>query len=199
MHESELSLLLEGTADAAFAVDLQGRIRTWNRAAERMFGCHASSVLQHPCAAVINGQSATGAQVCKEDCFTLEHARSARSQLSCRADDSNIANFDMQARPRGRQPFWVNVSLLVLDDPHTERCLVVHFARDIENRKRDERFTAEVVALVRGLASGKGSAELPPTPSLTIQERRILELLHEGSSTEEIARKLGISIGTLRW
>ena len=198
MHESELAALLEGTADAAFAVDLQGRIRTWNRAAERVFGCDASAALQHSCAAIINGHSASGGQVCKEDCFTLEHARGAVHRPAHRADENAIPNFDMEARPSGRAPFWINVSLLVVDDPHTERRLVVHFARDIADRKRAEELAAEVTGLVHRLASGKDTGELPPTPSVTVQERRILELLHEGNGTEEIARKLGISVGTLR-
>ena len=38
MLETELFALLEGTADAAFSVDEQGRIRSWNRAAEKLFG-----------------------------------------------------------------------------------------------------------------------------------------------------------------
>ena len=125
MHESELMRLLEGTADAAFAVDPQGRIRTWNKAAARMFGCDASSVLERPCAAVVNGHSASGTQVCKQDCFTLRRAGSRRS------DHGSIANFDMQARPKRRPPFWVNLSVLVAIDPHTERRLVSQAHRAI--------------------------------------------------------------------
>ncbi len=83
-------------------------------------------------------------------------------------------------------------------DPHTDRRLVVHLARDIGNRRCAEQFTAEVVDLVRRLAFGKASCQLPPAPAVSRQERRILELLHEGNGTEEIARKLGIGIGTLR-
>lgn len=197
MHESELARFLEGTADAAFTVDLEGRIRTWNSAAVHMFGCDAQAVLEAPCAAVINGHRANGTQMCKQECLLLEQARVVHS-ADHRSDHSNIVNFDMEARPLGRRPFWVNVSLLVVDDPHTQRRLVVHFVRDITDRKCAERFTADVVSLVHRLANGKGSGELPPTESLTVQERRVLELLHEGDGTKEIARKLGISIGTLR-
>jgi PAS domain S-box-containing protein len=196
MHESELMRLLEGTADAAFAVDTQGRIRTWNRAAARMFGCDASSVLERACAAVVNGYSASGTQVCKENCFTL--ARACGSRRSGQTDNGNIANFDMEARPKGRPPFWVNVSVLVAADLHTERRLVVHLVRDISNRRRAERFAAEVVGLTRRLESGGDGGELPPTPPLTAQELRILELIRNGHGSDEIARELEISIGTLR-
>jgi DNA-binding CsgD family transcriptional regulator len=198
MHESELMRLLEGTADAAFAVDLEGRIQTWNKAAERMFGCDASSALQRPCAALVNGRSANGAQVCRHGCFTLECARANLSDQSGRAKGGNIANFDMEARPRGRPSFWVNVSLLLAVDPHTERRLAVHFVREIENRKRAEHFTAEVLSLAHRLESSKDGGELPPTPSLTVQEQKVLELLRDGNGTEDVARKLEIGIGTLR-
>lgn len=198
MHESELALLLNGTADAAFAVDLNGQIRAWNHAAELMFGCDASSANQRSCAAIINGHGASGAPVCKADCFTLERARSSVACSRDRAEKDHIANFDMEARPSGRAPFWVNVSHLVVDDPHAKHRRVVHFVRDIAQRKRAEQFAAEVVGLVRGLAHGKGTAELSPALPLTAQERRILELMREGNGTREIAFRLGISLGTLR-
>jgi len=37
MLERQLAELLEGTTDAAFTVDLQGEIRTWNKATEGLF------------------------------------------------------------------------------------------------------------------------------------------------------------------
>jgi DNA-binding CsgD family transcriptional regulator len=109
----------------------------------------------------------------------------------------SLSNFDMEARPEGRPAFWANVSLLVADDPHTEQRLVVHFVRDIANRKRAEHFAAEVLSLARRLTTGKGG-ELTPAPSLTAQERTILELLRDGDGTREIGRKLEMSAGTLR-
>lgn len=198
MHESELALLLEGTADAAFAVDLNGQIRAWNHAAERMFGCDASSACQRPCSTVINGHGAGGTRVCRVNCSTLERARRALAAPRGRAHDHHIANFDLEARPSNRAPFWVNVSLLVVDDPDARRRRVVHFVRDIADRKRAEQLAAKVVGLVRGSAYGKDTADLSPTLPVTAQERRILELLREGNGTKEMARKLGISLGTLR-
>ena len=38
MLESELFAFLEGTTDAAFSVSEQGEIRSWNGAAQRLFG-----------------------------------------------------------------------------------------------------------------------------------------------------------------
>jgi len=104
----------------------------------------------------------------------------------------------VEARPKGRPSFWVNVSVLVATDLHTERRLIVHLVRDISKRRRTERFAAEVVGLTRRLESGRDDGEVPPTQRLTAQERRILELIRDGHGSEEIARELEISIGTLR-
>jgi len=104
----------------------------------------------------------------------------------------------MEARPEGRPSFWVNVSILVATDLHTERRLIVHLVRDISNRRRAERFAAEVVGLTRRLENGRDGGELPPTQPLTAQELRILELIRDGHGSEEIACELEISIGTLR-
>ena len=43
MLESESFTLLNGTADAAFGVDEQGLICSWNRAAEQLFGYLSSA------------------------------------------------------------------------------------------------------------------------------------------------------------
>jgi DNA-binding CsgD family transcriptional regulator len=197
MRERELSTLLEGTADAAFTVDLQGQIRTWNRAAGRMFGDDAASVLGRSCAAVINGHGPTGAQVCKPGCPPLDRACRSAGGSDSRADASDIVNFDMETRSEVRS-LWVNVSILFATEPTTERRFVVHLLRDISDRKRAERFTANVLALARRLETAKHPARDPPTLPLTAQELRILELLRGGEGTKEIARKLEISIGTLR-
>ena len=56
----ELFTLLESTADAAFSVDELGMIRSWNRAAEKLFGYPSAKVLDHPCAALFQGRGPTG-------------------------------------------------------------------------------------------------------------------------------------------
>ena len=84
MFEWELASLLEGTADAAFTVDLKGEIRTWNKAAEELFGYPASFALGKQCAALVAGTTVGNVEVCSEQCDILECARTGRS----------ISNFD---------------------------------------------------------------------------------------------------------
>ena len=45
MLENELFAFLEGTTDAAFSVNEQGEILSWNVAAQRLFGYSSSEVL----------------------------------------------------------------------------------------------------------------------------------------------------------
>ena len=47
MLENELFALLQGTTDAAFSVSEEGEIKSWNKAAEKLFGYSARSSPQN--------------------------------------------------------------------------------------------------------------------------------------------------------
>jgi DNA-binding CsgD family transcriptional regulator len=191
MLEQQLAKLLEGTTDAAFAVDIQGEIRTWNKAAEKLFGYPASLVIGKSCAALIGGRIATGAPVCCGSCDILE----------CTRKGTEISNFDMEVRTRSKHSVWVNVSLLVAANERTQRRLAVHFMRDIRERKKAEHLTTKVMKMARDLVSDveeSKSRALPPISPLTSQEKNILRLLAAGKTTKEVTAELQISTRTLR-
>lgn len=189
MLEGQLAELLEGTTDAAFAVDLQGEVRTWNKAAEKLFGYPASMAIGMSCAALIGGQIASSTPVCGQSCDILECARNG----------TEISNFDVEIRTRSGQPVWVNVSLLVASNGRTQRLLAVHFMRDIRERKKAELLTSKVLRLARNLVSDvEESSALPPISELTAQETNILSLLASGKTTTEVTAELQISLPTLR-
>jgi len=189
MLERELFTLLEGTADAAFSVDEQGLIRSWNRAAEKLFGYPGQKVLDHPCSTLFQGRGPMGNTVCCEDCSVLECAHAKRE----------VSNYDLEVLARGGQRLWVNVSILIFFDDRTKRRMVVHLARDITSRKQKEDLAAEVVGAARRLSAlSNVSAPAPPVSPLSQQERRVLALLAEGKSPADIARLLRITSRTLR-
>jgi DNA-binding NarL/FixJ family response regulator len=98
-----------------------------------------------------------------------------------------------------RRRVWVNVSLLVTSDEHTERRLVVHLMRDIRKRKKAEQLTNEMIQVARSLVgNGEHTSELPPIVPLTSQEKKILTLLVAGKATREVTVELQISMSTLR-
>ncbi len=189
MLERELFSLLEGTADAAFAVDQEGTICSWNRAAEKLFGYASAEVLDKRCADLFRGRGALGTLICSDECEVRE----------CVAARREIPNYDMEVRGRSGDRLWVNVSILVFQDDRTSRRLIIHLARDIAGRKRTEELTRSFLQAAKQLAShADDSARPAPTTPLTEQERRVLGLLAEGRSPGEVAKKLGITARTLR-
>jgi PAS domain S-box-containing protein len=189
MLERELFTLLEGTADAAFSVDEQGLVRSWNRAAEKLFGYPAPKVLDHPCAALIQGRGPLGNTVCCEDCSVLECAHAKRE----------VSNYDLEVKASSGQRLWVNISILVFFDGRTKRRLVVHLARDITGRRKKEELAEKVLGAARQLTVlSDERAPSPPVSPLTEQERRVLSLLAEGKSPDDAARALHITARTLR-
>jgi PAS domain S-box-containing protein len=180
MLDGELFALLEGTADAAFTVDEEGAIRSWNASAEKLFGYSSAEVLRKRCHDVMKG-------------------RCGPSPAVCLVNGCGMPAFDMEVRgPSGRR-IWVNVSTLVYHDARRGRRLIVHLARDITGRKRGEELVRKVVDLTRQLTAVAESAERSaPTAQLSEQERRILRSFSKGGNSAEIARELGISLQTLR-
>lgn len=189
MLEQQLTQLLEGTTDASFTVDLQGEIRTWNKAAENLFGYPAASAVGNACATLLKGRVDNRTIVCCQSCDVLECVRAGR----------DVSNFDMEVSTRAGRRIWVNVSLLVTYDQQTKRRLIVHLMRDIRRRKKAERLTGEMFRIAKSLvSSAEQCGELPPILPLTSQEKKILRFLIAGKSTKEAAEELQISMGTLR-
>lgn len=189
MREWELAALLEGTSDAAFAVDLQCEIKTWNKAAEELFGYDAASVLGKQCSTLFAGRTASELPICRDGCHILTCARKGKG----------VPNFDMQVNTSSGRQKWVNVSILIATNPRTERRLIVHFARDIGKRKKTETLSNQVLQMARDLVSNAEEAEnAPPAVSLTEQEKKILRLIAAGKTTNDIALELNIGISTLR-
>ncbi len=189
MLERQLAELLEGTTDAAFTVDLQGEIRTWNKAAENLFGHPASEALGKSCTALVGCRVDGRTLLCCQSCDVLECVRAGR----------DVSNFDMEISTNAGRRVWVNVSLLVTYDEHTERRLIIHLMRDIRRRKKTEQLTSEMFRIARRLvSSADGSGELPPVLPLTAKEKKILRLFADGKDTKEVAEGLKISVSTLR-
>lgn len=189
MLERELFTLLESTADAAFTVDDRGLVRSWNRAAEKLFGHDATSVVDKPCADLFHGRDAFGTPVCSEHCNVIE----------CALQHRDTPNYDIEVETQSGDKVWVNVSILVFHDERAQRTLVVHLARDIGARKEQERLAQQLVQVARKLSSVSGDADAAaPVSPLTRQEQRVLRMLAAGKSPERVAQELKISSRTLR-
>jgi PAS domain S-box-containing protein len=187
MRDALLFKVLDRTGDAAFAVDQEGVIRSWNKAAERLFGQVAADVIGRPCADLLQGTDSVGAGVCSADCDVR----------ACVLHGSCVADFDMAVR-RGNDSLWVNVSTLVWEDEQTSRALTIHLARNISDANAREALIRSAETLGRQLIQLATPKSDPPIAELTRQQTRVLRELAEGRSSTEIASHLHISPRTLR-
>ena len=191
MLEPELFALLEQTADAAWVVTDDGEICSWNGAAERLFGYSADDVLRRNIDEVLGACDALGTS-----------ALAGGSEAATRRWDGlsgGIPNFDLQVRTRSGERRWVNISTIIFDNPRSGRRLFVRLARDIDQRRRNEELLSRVLEAAHQLVSlVHDSTDHTPVEPLSDQERRILKLLADGTSSATIARRLSISAQTLR-
>jgi PAS domain S-box-containing protein len=191
MLEAEVFALLEQTADAAFTVDENGVICSWNQAAEQLFGHAANEVLGRDIDEVL-GTS--------EPSVTL--ARVDGSDASARrkeAASEGIPNFDLEVRTKSGTRIWVNLSTIVFDNRRTGRRLLIRLAHDIEHDRRNEELVNQMLESARQLiALAQDASHHATVESLSEQEVRILKLFAEGRSATSIARSLHISPQTLR-
>jgi PAS domain S-box-containing protein len=187
MLEAELFSFLERTSDAAFAVTDTGEICFWNKSAERLFGYPAAEALDRTCSELLDGLGVLGTKVCNG------------SVHLCDTEHLEIPDFDLRVRTKPGGRLWVNVSTIIFDEPHHERRLIVHLARDISHRKRNEELLAKMLEISEELkaASEDMDGKAPVSP-LSEQERRILRLFAQAKNSNEIARELGITLPTLR-
>jgi PAS domain S-box-containing protein len=191
MLDTELFALLDHTADAAYAVTEGGEIRSWNAAAERLFGYSASEVLGRNIDDVFEARDALGTEALAGGLEAATRRWDGKS--------GGIANFDLEVRARSRDRIWVNVSTIVFDNRRTGRRLFVRLARDITRRRVKEELSDRLLEAARQLVSLTDDApDHTPVEPLSEQERRILKLFADGSNPTTIARTLRISAQTLR-
>ena len=191
MGSKQFLTLVDGTGDAAFAVDATGLISAWNGAAAELFGLSEAEAVSLPCHELLQGSDEKGV-VCSEQCV-IERAVQ---------DNRPLVNFDMRVQTRsGRQ--WCNLSVLIATDPASGARHAIHIVRPREMRKRLEQALSEFVRAQATKATD--AANLPsstPAPAvrlrLTSRETEVLRSLSKGRSTRAIANELNISVATVK-
>lgn len=190
MQAKGFIILVDGTADAAFAVNDEGRITAWNKAAAELFGPGEREALNVRCHEILQ---------CSDDdqVFGFEHCvltRAAQNNLP-------LTNFDLRVQTKaGRQ--WCNFSKLIASDPATGTRHTLYIARPRELRKRLEQALSEFVR-TNTRNGPNGAAVTPSFPAapvnvhLTSREIEVLKSLAKGKSTKAIATQLNISSATV--
>jgi PAS domain S-box-containing protein len=191
MLQSELMEFLEETADAAFCVNLQGEICSWNAAAEKLFGYTATEAIGKACYGLLLGRGSLGTELCTHE-FYVRHVT---------AKHCKIPNFDMEVTVCSGRRIWVDLSTLVFKDGRTHPRLIVHLCRDITERKESEALLHKLLQLSKRIieiSDGNGIGRVAPVPPLSEQEQNVLRLFSDGKTSAEIAEELGIGLPTLR-
>ena len=120
-------VLVEGTADAAFAVNSCGRISAWNKAAAELFGRSEAEAMSVRCHQLLQCSDENG-KICSEHCI-IAHA----AQHNCPA-----ASLDLRLKTKAGW-LWCNVSTLIASEPLSGNRQAIHIVRLIETRKRLEQ------------------------------------------------------------
>jgi PAS domain S-box-containing protein len=189
MLDRDLFDFLEHTADAAFVLTDGGEIRSWNSSAEALFGFGRDEAVGKTCFDLFQGRGALGTLVCTEYCHVRE----------CAAHHTAIPDFDLEVKTRAGRRIWVNMSTVVHEDSKTGRRLIVHFARNIADRKRTDVLVQRMLRASKQLIEMANDGLRPaPVMPLSDQEQRVLQSFSEGQSPSEIVRDLHISPQTLR-
>ncbi len=180
---TELAEMLAATADGGFAIDAEGRIVLWNRAAERMLGYTVRETVGRRCCDLLMGDDENGNRLCCRGCHIVDLVKMR----------TPVHSFDMRTRTKTGSAIWVNVSTLrVSRDGAGDR--TVHLLRDVTA-------TREILALIRERLAVP-AAPVPAAPdgtgALTRREFEILRVIATGVNTKDAAERLHVSPATIR-
>jgi len=172
--------------DAAFAVDRQGRIVSWNSEAEKLFNQKASETLGRHCWKVMAGQDMYGNRYCGRRCPLMQMASRHQSVHSFPVKFRTAANGWKTFKLHCLTVFGGGdeqlLHLCSSADEHPEQPNGEYATKNNSNNNH---------AAVRPSANNHRGA-------LTNREHEVLALLAEGKTTRQIASLMCISPATVR-
>ena len=163
--------------DGMFVTDDHQRIVAWSSAAQRMLGFSADEAIGQTCFAVVMGREPDGHPVCGRNCAVTRNARRGRG----------TAGYDVVAQSRDGGSRCLSNSVLVIDGPD-DGFHVIHLLKEAR--------TAPVVR--RRTVAVPEAADEPMVETLTRRELEVLRHFAAGSTIDEIAGALSISVFTAR-
>jgi PAS domain S-box-containing protein len=180
---TELAEMLAATADGGFAIDAEGRIVLWNRAAEGMLGYTVREAVGRRCCDLLMGDDENGNRLCCRGCHIVDLVKMR----------TPVHSFDMRTRTKTGSAIWVNVSTLRVSRDGADDG-TVHLLRDVTA-------TREILALIRerlAIPAALVLAAPDGTGALTRREVEILHIIATGVNTKDAAERLHVSPATIR-
>ena len=154
-HLRQLESIVNDSADVIFLLDTENRIRTWNRAAENVFGWRAEEIIGKPFAVIVPPELIAAGE--------LEH-------IDYHIRQSGHHHFETLRVARDNRRIPVEVTVSLVRDSQGVPLGRSAILRDITERKRleDEKLRAERLAVV-GAMSAKLAHEIRnPLSSITL-------------------------------
>jgi len=173
---------LARAGDGAFGIDAQGRITSWNCAAEQILGHAEREVLGRTCCEVFAGHDTDGNRVCYPGCRAMTLV----------GMDEPVQHFDMRTRTKAGRPVWLNMSILATTSP-AGAPLTIHLFRDVTASR--ELLTLIHERLAQGPAAPDAAA---PAAALSRRELEVLRCMTQGLNTRATAERLIVSPATVR-
>jgi DNA-binding CsgD family transcriptional regulator len=175
------------TSEAAYAVNRNGRIVAWNRAAENVFGYKDSEALGCRCWELLCGEDPFGNRYCCQGCPVLNLA----------FDNHSVNCFNIKFKTASMEMKDFAVSALLLSS-EAGVDLMVHLCR-AEHGTNHKPLNGNGNRYVNGTGTiRQRPARQQRRGNLTRREQEVLELMAEGNDTNEIASTLSISTHTVR-
>ena len=160
-----LAAIVESSDDAIYAKDLDGRIVSWNRGAERIYGYAAEEIIGQPVTLLI----------------APEQVNEVEKILACIRRGEAVEHYETVRLRKNGTPCEVSVTISPLHDPDGQITGASSIARDISGRKQaeaalaasEERYRSLVVATAQIVwmtdADGEVTTDMPMWRAFTGQ------------------------------
>ena len=157
------ALLLESVSDVIVATDLDGRIRSWNRAAERIFGYSETEVLGKP----------------SDEVLQTDYLAGTREAAAAHMRETGSWAGEVRIRGRDGRAYYTLASASVIRDPAGRPIGYLSVNHDITERKLAEESLqlrlAELEAVARTAAALRGA--VTRTELLTVIQEEVMAIL----------------------
>ena len=180
------SRLLAG--DALFITDERQRIRSWSSGAQRVLGFSADEVLGRRCYEIVMGREPEGHPVCSEACPVTRNARHGRG----------TAAYDVLSKARDGSSRHLSTSVLVLEEKRGSFRVIHLMHESVANAGPAGLGAASSGQVGTPSATSADDERRVQAEPLTRRELEVLRLFARGSSLQEIADALSITILTAR-
>jgi PAS domain S-box-containing protein len=154
-HLQQLESIVNDSADVIFSLDAENHIRSWNEAAERVFGWRAEEILGKPLTILVPPE-------------VLKAGELARIEREIERDGHSHLETVRLAKDGARVPVDVSVSLL--RDPQGHPIGRSAILRDIAERKRleEDKLRAERLAVIGAMSARLAHEIRNPLSSITL-------------------------------